>query len=182
MLFSLLSWLPIHSGHSVRNQGYSSGGSQLQNEKKRKKYSSRFIALPVGYLREWSVHCCSYEYDLATMLWGGKHIHLMGSRGIHQIEWIAKLHSNSLLLHAVIHTCLPNSYNARFHPLPFGWNRRELFHPNAWSQVGWNFFEWNNSKISLHKVVHNPDENDIREEYHFHPGFFSAHKSRPQCD
>ena len=32
MLFSLLSWLPIHSGHSVRNQDYSSS-SQLQNEK-----------------------------------------------------------------------------------------------------------------------------------------------------
>ena len=92
MLFSLLSWLPIHSGHSVRNQDYSRS-SQLQNEKTRKKYRSRFIAPPVGYLREWSVHCCSYEYDLATMLWGGKHIHLMGSRGIHQIEWIAKLHS-----------------------------------------------------------------------------------------
>ena len=35
MLFSLLSWLPIHSEHAVRNQDYSSS-SQLQNEKKRK--------------------------------------------------------------------------------------------------------------------------------------------------
>ena len=28
--------------------------------------------------------------------------------------------------------------------------------------------------------MHNPDETDIREEYHFHRGFFSAHNSRPK--